>query len=185
MTQDERIVDEIIAIYGQGGDSRYSEEAVSQLEHALQSAQLAEDEGANDALIGASLLHDIGHLLHDLGRHPAARGVDDRHESLGGIWLDQRFSSDVSGPVKLHVAAKQYLCAVDPQYWSGLSEASRTSLELQGGIFPQERAQRFIESRHGRDAVSLRRWDDRAKEVGRRTPDLEHYRPLLRGLVSC
>jgi predicted HD phosphohydrolase len=82
----------------------------------------------------ACLLHDVGHMIHQLGDNPAARGVDDGHEQLGADWLAERFGAEVSEPVRLHVAAKRYLCTVEPDYLGKLAPDSVRSLELQGGL---------------------------------------------------
>lgn len=174
-----RIVDEIIRLWNERGGSNYGHEPVTQLEHALQTATLALNEGAEDELVAAALLHDIGHLLHDLDDDAPDRGVDDRHEVLGQRWLERHFGSGVTEPVRLHVAAKRYLCAVEPAYEAGLSEPSRVSLALQGGVMTREEAAEFIASPHAREAVRLRRWDDEAKVAGLKTPILEEFRPQL------
>jgi phosphonate degradation associated HDIG domain protein len=172
-------VEQIITILRDKGGADYGGERVTQLEHALQCATLAETSGAASALIAASLLHDFGHLVHDLGRDAAKRGVDDRHEVRGRDWLGQWFAEDVTGPVRLHVDAKRYLCAIDPKYFATLSPGSVQSLALQGGPFEPEPAKSFIALPHAPAAVNLRRWDEAAKVAGRRTPDLEHFRTHL------
>jgi phosphonate degradation associated HDIG domain protein len=152
---------------------------VTQLEHALQCAGLAEDNGANPALITAALLHDIGHLVHDLGPGAAERGIDDRHEARGRDWLGQYFAEDVTGPVRLHVDAKRYLTATDPGYLSTLSEGSVRSLALQGGPFSRPLADGFIALPHAAAAVALRRWDEGAKVPGQPTLGLDHFRRYM------
>src|SRR5579871_1803106 len=136
-------VAEIDRLFRERGRSRYGGEAVTQLEHALQAAALAEQEGARPALIAAALLHDVGHLLHDLPDDAPERDVDDRHESLAARWLAGRFGPEVVDPVRLHVAAKRYLCATAPGYLDGLSPPSLHSLELQGGPMSPGQARRF------------------------------------------
>jgi phosphonate degradation associated HDIG domain protein len=172
-------VDRIFERFDRHGGEDYGSERVRQLEHALQCAALAEAEGASAALIGAALLHDIGHLIHDLGDGPAARGIDDRHERLGEEWLRQWFGSDVTEPVRLHVPAKRYLTATDPGYFATLSAGSVRSLELQGGPFSATDAAAFIAVPQAEEAVRLRRWDEAAKVPGKTTPDLEHFRQYL------
>lgn len=172
-------IDEIFAILERHGGRQYGSERVSQLEHALQCAQLAEEAGANPALVSASLLHDFGHLVHDLGAEPAKRGIDDRHEVVGRDWLGQYFAENVTGPVRLHVDAKRYLCATDADYFGILSLASVRSLQLQGGPFDPVLAKGFIGLPHADAAVKLRRWDDAAKVAGLPTPGLEHFRGAL------
>src|SRR5262245_38387505 len=104
--------DEVLALFRQRGGSQYGGEAVTQLEHARQAATFAEREGAAPALIAAALVHDVGHLLHELPDDAPDRGVDDRHETLAAAWLAQRFRPATVAPVAMHVAAKRYLCAV-------------------------------------------------------------------------
>jgi len=173
------IVDRILQLFAEKGRGMYFGEAVTETEHALQSAHLAEASGAGNELIAAALLHDIGHLLHGLTEDIAERGIDGRHEEGGAAWLARHFGPPVADPVRLHVAAKRYLCAVDPGYRDGLSPASQRSLELQGGPFSPDEVGRFEEQPFWREAVVLRRWDDAAKVPGLVVPGLEHYRPCL------
>ncbi len=163
------------------GAAQYGSEDVSQLEHALQCALQAEEEGATEALITAALLHDIGHLVHKLGV-AAERGIDDKHEMLGEKLLGRHFKEDVVLPVALHVNAKRYLCFAEPSYFDTLSFASVRSLELQGGRFNQDEADWFIQQPGGKDAVRLRRWDEGAKLPGKNTPSLMHF---WRYVESC
>jgi phosphonate degradation associated HDIG domain protein len=169
-------IEEIFERFARHGGADYGGERIRQVEHALQCAALAEAEGAEATLITAALLHDIGHLLHDLGDHPAARGIDDRHELRGREWLAQWFGEAVSEPVRLHVNAKRYLTATDPGYFATLSAGSVRSLELQGGPFSPELAVGFIGLPFAPEAVRLRRWDEAAKVPGKSTPDLDHFR---------
>src|SRR5262249_27605297 len=156
-------VETIFELFNRAGSGAYFGEAVTQLAHALQSAHLAETDGADDALVAAALLHDIGHLLSGLPAAIREQAGDDRHEAGGATWLARHFGPAVSEPVRLHVASKRYLCAVDPNYTATLSDASRLSLQLQGGAFTPEQAKAFARHPHADDAVRLRRWDDRAK----------------------
>ncbi|MEA5465798.1 phosphonate degradation HD-domain oxygenase [Leptothoe sp. PORK10 BA2] len=174
---------EIIDLYRNRGQSQYGGEAVSQLEHALQCATLAEEAGKSSSLIAASLLHDLGHLVHHLGEEPALQGIDDRHEDRAVPVLETLFPAAVTTPIRLHVAAKRYLCAVEDSYWASLSHASKRSLELQGGVFTPEAAKAFIQQSYAEDAVELRRWDDLAKVAELKTPDLDHFLPIL--LDAC
>ena len=168
-------LDEIERLYTERGHEQYSGEPVTQLEHALQSAALAEAEDADDELVTAALLHDLGHLLHDLGETPTARGIDDVHQYRAIPFLRGLFGDTVLHAIALHVDAKRYLCATRPDYHASLSEDSKRSLQLQGGVFSADEAQAFIARTGGPQAVRLRLWDDRAKTAGRRTPDLAHY----------
>lgn len=172
-------IERLLALLATKGGAQYGEEAVSQLQHALQCAALAEEEGAEGSTVAAALLHDIGHLLHKLGKSPARRGIDDRHEALGGKTLLRDFGAAVAGPVRLHVAAKRWLCAAEPDYFARLSPASVRSLMLQGGPMTAEEAARFLALPYAEAAIRVRRWDDAAKVRGKKTPPLEHYRAVL------
>jgi OPA family glycerol-3-phosphate transporter-like MFS transporter len=169
----------VLKLFRERGHAAYLGEPVSQLEHALQSAWAAEKAGADSPRIAAALLHDVGHLLHNLPEDCAKSGIDDRHEGLGSHWAERWFGPAVSEPIRLHVDAKRYLCAIEPAYHDGLSEASRLSLRLQGGPMTPEEVERFRQGPHAEAAVALRRWDDAAKVPGLATPDLEHFRPHL------
>jgi phosphonate degradation associated HDIG domain protein len=173
------IIDEIFQLFEARGQGAYFGEAVTQTEHALQAAHLAASAGAGDALVCAALLHDVGHLLHGLGEDVADRGVDAGHEGGGAAWLARHFGPAVTEPVRLHVAAKRYLCAIEPAYEAGLSPASRQSLRLQGGPMTAAEAAAFERGPHGADAVALRHWDDGAKIPGLTVPGLQAYRARL------
>ena len=176
-------IDEIIRVFEARGDEAYFGEPVSQKEHALQAAYFAEKEGASDALVVAALLHDVGHLIHGLGEDIAEQGVDAHHEDAGHAWLADLYGPDVIEPIRLHVAAKRYLCAVDRGYLERLSPASVQSLELQGGPFGAGEIREFEAHPQYRDAVRLRLWDDIAKVPGMEVPGLEHYRPRLEAVA--
>jgi len=180
-------VEQIQTVFEQHGALAYSGEPVSQLEHALQSAQLAEQEGAPDSLVVAALLHDLGHLLHPrVQAHdtPTEQGVDDLHQYYALPFLRANFSAAVLEPIRLHVDAKRCLCAIDPEYFGRLSPDSVRSLALQGGIFNAEQAAVFQAQPYAEEALRLRRWDDLAKIAGRETPPLEHYLTLVRRVAT-
>jgi len=177
------IVDTIMELFGRRGAAAYHGEAVSQVEHALQAAELAEREGAPDRLVVAALLHDVGHVLDGQDEDLAERGVDGRHEEAGCAWLARHFGPDVTEPIRLHVAAKRYLCAVSPSYLEHLSPASRLSLSLQGGPMSDEERATFVRSPAHGDAVRLRHYDDTAKVPGLDVPGLEHYRDRMMRMV--
>ncbi|WP_288392125.1 phosphonate degradation HD-domain oxygenase [uncultured Herbaspirillum sp.] len=168
-------LDDIALLFTRHGHTQYAGEPVTQLEHALQSALLAEEEGAAPSLIVASLLHDLGHLLEDLGDTPTLSGVDDLHQYRVLPFLRGLFDESVLAPIALHVDAKRYLCATDPDYFARLSADSVRSVQLQGGIFDVEQAAAFIDRPYARDALRLRRWDDCAKLAGLPTPDYAHF----------
>ena len=123
----------------------------------------------------AAFLHDLGHLLQDLGETPTLRGVDDVHQYAALPFLRGLFGERVLGGIQLHVDAKRYLCATRTGYHEALSEDSKRSLKLQGGIFSDEQAQAFIARPGAPDAVRLRVWDDLAKTAGASTPPLSHF----------
>ncbi len=173
------ITDRIFEIFAAKGGDAYFGEPVSQLEHALQAAHFAGQENAPVWLTVAALLHDVGHLLHELPEHIADLGIDSRHEDLGHAWLAQYFGPEITAPVRMHVDAKRYLCATDPEYLALLSPASVQSLALQGGPFSQAESRAFEQTPFAREAVRLRRWDDRAKVPGMVVPGLEHYRTMI------
>lgn len=168
----------IIDLYRTAGASRYGMEAISQEEHALQCGLLAQQAGSHDELVAAALLHDLGHLLTaELPDTPAAK--DDLHEYRAIPFLRGAFPEAVIEPIRLHVAAKRYLCGVEPDYLGGLSPASKHSLLQQGGPFTDGEAADFIVQPHARDAVQLRVWDDQAKSPTRLTPGWAHFGAVL------
>jgi len=177
-------VDVLFAWYQLVGASHYDEQ-VTQLEHALQTAYQARQDGASKAEIVAALLHDVGHFLADEHQH---RGDflsrDLRHEEIGAQWLAQYFPPEVTEPVRLHVPAKRWLCTVDPAYWQALSDASKHSLKLQGGkMMPDEQA--VFEAQDGwQTAVALRQRDDLGKQMNRKVPGLESYRDMVLQMLN-
>ncbi len=166
---------EIQQLFYQRGGEQYSGEQVTQLEHALQTAFLAEQAGENDALITAALLHDLGHLLHNLGDTPSLHGVDDAHQHSAVTALRGLFDAPVLQAIALHVDAKRYLCVTDPTYLKKLSADSQRSLALQGGAFSLVQAKSFVAQAHASAAVRLRIWDDLAKSRALTTPPLTHF----------
>jgi len=172
-------IDEIFEWFKTRGSEAYLGEPVSLTEHMLQTALAAERDEAPPTLVAAALLHDLGHLVHELPEDSAERGVDTRHEEVGFDFLARRFIDAAVEPVRLHVAAKRYLCAVDQAYLAQLSPASLLSLELQGGPYDAAELAAFRANPYHADAVRLRHYDDIAKESGLQTPGLEHYRRFL------
>jgi phosphonate degradation associated HDIG domain protein len=167
-------------MFAQRGASNYGGEAVTQEQHALQAAYFAEKTGADAALITAALLHDVGHLLHDLPEDAPDHGIDDAHEELAARWLRGKFPASVVDPVQLHVTAKRYLCTTDPNYLKHLSAPSLQSLQLQGGLMSETEIQEFRSHPHFEAAVRLRRWDEAAKDPDLQTPSLEHFANYMR-----
>ena len=162
-------------LFAKHGASQYSGEPVTQLEHALQTAHLAEQSDADDELVTACLLHDLGHLLNPLGETPTLQGIDDTHQYFALPFLRGLFPERVLGAIQRHVDAKRYLCHARPDYLAKLSDDSRRSLQLQGGIFSADQAEAFIALPAAQDALRLRVWDDLAKQADFRTPTLAHF----------
>ena len=175
---------EILGIFQQRGSGAYFGERVSMTEHALQAAHFAQTAAAPPALIVAALLHDIGHLLEDVPGDIAAWTVDAHHEQIGSDWLARRFGLEVSEPVRLHVPAKRYLLATDPEYFARLSPASLITLKLQGGPMAAHEVVKFESERFYREAVRVRHWDDLGKVPGLQTPGLSDYLALVETLVK-
>ena len=171
--------DELFSIYGEGGAAAYFGEAVSMIEHGLQAAHFAQASGASDALIIAALLHDVGHLIEPAAADIADWSTDAHHELTGSRWLAARFGPEGSEPVRLHVPAKRYLCAMDPAYVGKLSPASVVTLKLQGGPMSSAEIAAFEAEPYHREALQVRQWDDQGKIPGLRTPDLGYYRALI------
>jgi len=164
------------------GHRLYGLSAINQRAHALQTAWLAEQAACDAALIAACLVHDIGHMVHDLGDDPAKDGIDDKHEDLGQLWLARWFGPEVTEPVRLHVAAKRYLCAAEPDYYSKLSSDSVRSLALQGGPMSALELAAYRANPYAEAATTLRRFDERAKVRGLATPTVAHFLPYV---VAC
>ena len=166
---------DIETLFQRRGAEQYSGEPVTQLEHALQCAALAQAQDADDELTTACLLHDLGHLLHEGGDTPTLRGVDDVHQFAALPFLRALFGPRVLGAIQLHVDAKRYLCATRPGYHANLSADSKRSLVLQGGVFSAAQSAAFMARTGAGDAVTLRLCDDAAKLAGAVTPPLGHF----------
>ena len=171
---------DIERLFAEHGHIEYSGEGVTQLEHALQAAQFAQEEGASDALVTAAFLHDLGHLLNLQGETPTARGIDDQHQYFAIPFLRPLFPEAVIEPIRLHVDAKRALCALEPAYHDALSADSKRSLKLQGGTYAPSEAEAFAAKPYAKDAMRLRRWDDAAKVQGQETPALAHYLGIVK-----
>lgn len=176
------IIDKIFILINEFGGRYYGEE-VTQLAHVLQCGHLARLDGGGDSLIAAALLHDIGQFLNDAGDAAEHKGVDARHEISGAAYLTPYFGPDVTEPIRLHVAAKRYLCAVEPGYAATLSRASILSLHLQGGPMNELEIAEFEADPMFGISIRLRRYDDEGKRADWQVPDLESYRELLSGLI--
>jgi gamma-butyrobetaine dioxygenase len=179
----------IAELFGSAGARDYLGEPVTVAAHLLQAGALAQAAGAPPALVAAALLHDVGHLR---GADPSAAelsgadlmaGRDNRHGARGAAWLSAWFPAVVTEPVRLHVAAKRYLCAVEPSYFALLSPASVYTLSVQGGPLSEARAREFEALPYAADAVAVRRWDDQAKDPAAAVPGFSHFVPLLESLL--
>jgi phosphonate degradation associated HDIG domain protein len=174
-------IQEIHDLLAHRGQSQYGLEAVSQLDHALQCAHLAELAGETPETIVACLLHDLGHLLaaEREGTIEQDTTSDDLHQFIALPFLRGLFPEAVIEPIRMHVDAKRYLCWIDPKYWGDLSIASQRSLVQQGGIFDEALAKQFIDQPFAEEAVRLRRYDDLAKVKDKQVPGLAHYQAHL------
>ncbi len=179
------IIGLIADIFERRGAEAYLGEPVTVAEHMLQTAALAQSEGAPDALVAAALLHDIGHFVSEFGTYSPEDTMDRRHDAAGASVLEGCFPAAVTACVRLHVAAKRYLCATDQTYYDRLSEASKHSLSLQGGPMSEAEVAAFRDLDFHEDAVRVRRWDDGGKVTGVRTLTFEEFRPLLRRVMDA
>jgi [1-hydroxy-2-(trimethylamino)ethyl]phosphonate dioxygenase len=168
-------IQDIIQLFKEHGHSEYGGEAVTQAEHALQTATLARENNAPSSLVAAALLHDVGHLLHQLPDDAPEQGIDDLHEALAARYLEKYFVPAVTEPVRLHVTAKRYLCTTEAGYFEKLSEPSVLSLQLQGGLMTPDEVTAFEANPYAQDAVLLRRWDDEAKNPEKVTPPVDDF----------
>lgn len=177
------LVQEILGVYGARGAGAYFGERVSMTEHGLQAAHFARAERAPEPLVLAALLHDVGHLLEDVPDAIEDWLADACHEEVGARWLARRFGAQVSEPVRLHVPAKRYLCATDPDYFRMLSPASVHTLGLQGGPMTAQEIALFEKEPYHREAVRVRRWDDQGKVAGLQTAALQDYARMIEALA--
>ena len=176
------VAHEIAGVFQEHGHRAYGEH-VTELQHALQCAALAHADGEEPVVVAACLLHDYGHLVHGLAEDIADHGVDGRHECVGANRLSAWFPPEVVEPIRMHAAAKRYLCWKESGYQAALSGASRKSLALQGGAMSESEAREFERQPHFDRAIRVRRYDDRGKAPEMVTPDFASWRPLLESLV--
>ena len=186
-------VDRLAELFASEGASDYLGEPVTVAQHLLQSGALARAAGAPDALVAAALLHDAGHLRGgdpladeaELSGRELMAGTDNDHGERGAAWLARWFPAAVTEPIRLHVAAKRYLCAAEPGYLALLSPASVYTLSLQGGPMAGAEAAAFAAQPYAADAIAVRRWDDTAKDPAADVPGFDTYRPLLAALTRA
>jgi len=165
------------------GDQRLEPSPVTLMEHALQTAWLAEQARAGNNLVSACLLHDLGHLLTDVVDADEAEQNHRSHDHHGAARLSDLFGAAVTEPIRLHVQAKRYLCYAHPGYAHSLSVDAKRSLARQGGTFSVDQARAFMQEPFAIDAVNLRLWDDQAHKQGISTPSLAHFAATLRTCV--
>ena len=178
------IVAHLADIFERRGGEEYLGEAVTMAEHMLQAAHLAEQQGEEEQIIVAALLHDIGHFTSEFGMFSLEDTHDRRHETAGAKVLEGFFPSVVTDCVRLHVAAKRFLCATDQDYLQQLSEASIHSLRLQGGPMTSKEVAAFEKRPHAREVVRVRLLDDAGKIAGMATPGFAHYAPMVQRVVD-
>lgn len=184
-------IDLLSDLFYRGQSVAYGKGEVSMCGHMLQTAELAAEAGAAPPLLVACLLHDIGHFGTDYPlyfddeshSHMQTASQDLHHEEAGASMLTPFFEPDVIEPIRLHVAAKRYLCATDPEYAVQLSTTTYHTLGLQGGVMDDQKVEAFLGLPYSSDAVQLRRWDDAAMTTNRSVPGLEHYMDLLEKLL--
>ena len=179
------IVSFLADIFEHHGAESYLGEPVTIAEHMLQSARLAERENASDELVAAALLHDIGHYAGEFGTYSPDDKEDRHHEDAGAAVLDKFFPPVITECVRLHVAAKRYLCATDPEYFDRLSPASVHSLSLQGGPMTKDEIAAFEANPFHREAVQVRIWDDGGKVAGMTTKAFADYAGPLQRVVDA
>lgn len=178
------IVPFIEDIFLRRGSDSYLGEEVTMSEHMLQGAQLAEKAGADEELVAAALLHDIGHYTSEFPEDSLEKGINNYHDEAGASVLRRFFPGRVTDCVRYHVDAKRYLCAVDPGYFDRLSDASIHTLNLQGGPMNEGEVAGFKALEHCDDIVQVRFWDEEGKVKGVKTPDISYYMPLLQRVVD-
>jgi phosphonate degradation associated HDIG domain protein len=173
------VVDFILDLFRRRGAEEYMGEPVSMAQHMEQTAACAVADGASDDLVIASLLHDVGHFVSDFPIDALENGIDNLHEEAGANFLQAFYPVAVTEPIRLHVAAKKYLCATDEQYFACLSEASVQSLQVQGGPMTGAEVKKFESNPYHQSAVQVRRYDDDGKVAGLDIKSVENYRHKL------
>jgi len=176
-----QIADEILTLYKMYGNQDYIGEPVSQIEHMCQCAQLAESENYDHEVILAAFFHDIGHLCEHIMEvdYMEDYGIVD-HEKIGADYLSGKgFSKKITSLIASHVEAKRYLTLKYPAYYERLSDASKSTLQFQGGPMNKKEAEDFEKDTLFPLYITLRGWDEKAKSEHVPLPDLEHYRIMM------
>jgi len=178
------IVDHIEDVFRRRGAESYLGEQVTMAQHMLQTAQCAEQAGADNSQIVAALLHDIGHYKNEIPETSLAKGINNFHEEAGANFLEDFFPLSVVEPIRQHVDAKRYLCAVKSDYLERLSPASVHTLNLQGGSMNKEEVTEFEKNDYLEQCIQLRYWDEEGKDPEREHPPFAYYRSLIESLVK-
>jgi gamma-butyrobetaine dioxygenase len=180
------IIETLREIYATKGYETFEgDRRVTQTSHALQTAMIAEAEGAGAAMVTAALLHDIGRIINPRDRELTDSGKDAKHEEVGRHYLEPWFGPEVTMPIKWHVSAKRYLVSMDPSYAGRVSPGSTRSLKGQGGVLTPEAAAAFLKQPFAAEGVQLRRWDDRAKRVDAETPPFDHFLAAMQACLAA
>jgi [1-hydroxy-2-(trimethylamino)ethyl]phosphonate dioxygenase len=174
---------ELVQIFESAKGAEYLGEDITLVEHMIQCGELARKTDAPEWLVVAALLHDIGHMLIPDAQEAQDSGEDRHHDEVGADWLAQRFPENLVEAVRLHVDAKKYLVATEPEYLDKLSEASRITLAIQGGIFTPEECAEFLRQPYAGEAIDLRRWDDEGKVRGASGTSLEPFRSAIEAVA--
>ena len=179
--QSAQVAEEIIGMYKNHGGEEYAGEKISQLEHMVQSAQLAAQQGYDEEVILAAFLHDIGHICVSAHGDQSMNGFGVKnHEEIGADFLKEKgFSKKVVRLVESHVEAKRYLTYKYPEYYDQLSAASKKTLEYQGGEMAQDEAEAFEQYPLFDLIIKMRRWDEEAKIENMPVPNLEYYKSMM------
>ena len=172
-----QVVDKIISNFV-NNKSLYIGEKVTMSEHMIQTAMLAEKAKCNDDLICSCLLHDYGHFILENPDELVKLNVDGQHENIGYEYLKSFFKKEILEPIKYHVLAKRYL-AKDKKYFDLLSDASKTSLKLQGGVLNQEESNKFEAQEYFKPSILLRKFDEAAKRTDLKMKSIHDYQKLL------
>lgn len=184
MLDKNEIIPFIMDLFARRGAEEYMGEPVSMAQHMQQTAACAVADNASNDLIVAALLHDIGHFVGDFPIDALENGLDNNHESVASQFLEPYFPESVTEPIRLHVLAKKYLCATDKNYYFQLSDASKQSLEVQGGVMNSEEVKQFESNRYYREAIQLRKYDDDGKVADKIIHPVTHYQSLIRTLIK-
>ena len=178
----DNVVDKLDALFAAIAGTSYLGEPITVAEHMLQSAACARRDGADDALIAAALLHDVGYYVDPAPDNANETDRSKRHDLAAARILAPVLPAGVTEPIRLHVDAKRYLCAIEPAYYDKLSDASKHTMRLQGGVMKADETEAFAGEAYCEDAVRLRRWDDEGKTPDVAVPGFDAYRTMLEAL---